>query len=207
MRTHVSVSVTTPTIESSAPPTDTRTFCETMDSLPKAALAPSLPVIFAASLGLYALGLLVYRLYLHPLAKFPGPKLAAVTSFYEGYFEIVLKGQYSRQISKLHDQYGEYISIIPHNFSIINWRFWRHGLIETGPVVRVTPNEIHIRDSHFFDEFYGRNLHLDKEGWDTRFGTEGGVLTTVNAAFHKRRRAALSPMYVVIFRISRVHRS
>jgi hypothetical protein len=83
--------------------------CETMNSVSKAALAPSLPAILAASLLLYALGSLVYRLYLHPLAKFPGPRLAAVTSFYEGYFEIVLKGQYSRQISKLHDEYGEYI--------------------------------------------------------------------------------------------------
>jgi hypothetical protein len=69
---------------------------------------PSLPVVIAASVVLYGVGLVVYRLYLHPLAKFPGPKLAAVTSFYEGYFEIVLKGQYSRQISKLHDVYGEF---------------------------------------------------------------------------------------------------
>jgi hypothetical protein len=169
-----------------------------MDSASKAALAPSPPVILAVSLFLYALGLLVYRLYLHPLAKFPGPKLAAVTSFYEGYFEIVLKGQYSRQISKLHDEYGEYLVHSRTRFNYLFGRFGEHELIETGPVVRVTPNEIHIRDSHFFDEFYGRNLHLDKEGWDTRFGTEGGVLTTVNAAFHKRRRAALSPMYVAI---------
>lgn len=67
----------------------------------------SLPVLLAAAALAYGVGLLVYRLYLHPLAKFPGPKLAAVTSFYEGYYEIVLKGQYSRQISKLHDVYGE----------------------------------------------------------------------------------------------------
>lgn len=64
----------------------------------------------------------------------------------------------------------------------------------TGPIIRVTPDELHIRDSRFFDEFYGKSIHLDKEGWDTRFGTEGGVLTTVNAGFHKRRRAALLPM-------------
>ncbi|KAH7392446.1 cytochrome P450 [Phaeosphaeria sp. MPI-PUGE-AT-0046c] len=130
---------------------------------------PSLPVLLGAAVFVYGVGLLVYRLYLHPLAKFPGPKLAAVTSFYEGYYEIILKGQYSRQISKLHDVYG--------------------------PIIRVTPDELHIRDSRFFDEFYGKNLHLDKEGWDRRFGTEGGVLTTVNAGFHKRRRAALSPMF------------
>jgi hypothetical protein len=67
---------------------------------------PSLSVLLAASLVVYGLGLVVYRLYLHPLAKFPGPKIAAVTSFYEGYYEIVKNGQYSRHISKLHDQYG-----------------------------------------------------------------------------------------------------
>jgi hypothetical protein len=78
--------------------------CETMDSVLRGA---PLPVIAATTLLLYALGLVVYRLYLHPLAKFPGPKIAAVTSFYEGYFEIVLKGQYSKQIAKLHDEYGE----------------------------------------------------------------------------------------------------
>lgn len=64
----------------------------------------------------------------------------------------------------------------------------------TGPIIRVAPHELHIRDSLFFDEFYAKNLHLDKEGWDVRFGTEGGVLTTVDAGLHKRRRAALNPM-------------
>lgn len=72
---------------------------------------PSLPTLLAIALVIYGLGLVVYRLYLHPLAKFPGPKIAAVTSFYEGYYEIVLKGQYSKQISKLHDEYGEWYSM------------------------------------------------------------------------------------------------
>ncbi|KAL5115457.1 hypothetical protein ACEQ8H_006679 [Pleosporales sp. CAS-2024a] len=131
---------------------------------------PPLPILLVAmSLFFYALGLAVYRLCLHPLATFPGPKLAALTTFYEGYFEIVQRGQYSTHISTLHDEYG--------------------------PIVRVTPHELHIRDSSFFDHFYAKNLHLDKEGWDSRFGTQGGVLTTVNAGFHKRRRAALSPMF------------
>lgn len=65
-----------------------------------------LPVL-ASLVAAYALALAVHRLYLHPLAKFPGPRLAAVTSWYEGYYEIIKNGQYSRQISILHDHYGE----------------------------------------------------------------------------------------------------
>ncbi|KAF2124280.1 cytochrome P450 [Dothidotthia symphoricarpi CBS 119687] len=126
-------------------------------------------VLLAAAFVAYLFALAVYRLYLHPLRKFPGPRIAAVSTLYEAYFEIWLNGQYSREIARLHDLYG--------------------------PIIRVTPNELHIRDSRFFDEFYGKNLHLDKEGWDVKFGSEGGVLTTVNAAVHKRRRAALSPMF------------
>lgn len=67
---------------------------------------PMLPLLCAVAFIVYLFGLVIYRLYIHPLSAFPGPKLAAVTSWYEAYYEIVLKGQYSPQISKLHDQYG-----------------------------------------------------------------------------------------------------
>lgn len=71
-------------------------------------LVPALALPVAA----YVLVLAVYRLYLHPLSKFPGPRLAAVTSWYEGYYEIVKNGQYSRQISKLHDLYGKVLPTV-----------------------------------------------------------------------------------------------
>ena len=53
--------------------------------------------------------LAVYRLYFHPLAGFPGPKLAAITFFYEFFFDCCVRagGQYSFQIDKLHERYGE----------------------------------------------------------------------------------------------------
>ena len=54
----------------------------------------------------YLVGLAVYRLYLHPIAKFPGPKLAALSKWYEFYYEVVCRGQFTFHIQELHKKYG-----------------------------------------------------------------------------------------------------
>jgi hypothetical protein len=56
---------------------------------------------------LYSIGLVVYRLFLHPVAKFPGPKLAAASFWYEFYYDVVRRGRYFKEIEKMHAQYGE----------------------------------------------------------------------------------------------------
>lgn len=60
--------------------------------------------------GTFVLGYLlvgvVYRLYFSPLAKFPGPKLAAATLWYEFYYDVVQKGRYTWEIGKMHEKYG-----------------------------------------------------------------------------------------------------
>jgi hypothetical protein len=84
----------------------------TMDHILDQFSHPQQPPVALVGLGLvvvyvlYLAGLLAHRLYLSPLAKFPGPKLAALTRWYEAYYEIVLSGQYSFQIDHLHDVYG-----------------------------------------------------------------------------------------------------
>ncbi len=55
---------------------------------------------------LYLVGLVIFRLYLSPIAKFPGPKLAAATYLYEGYYDVVKRGKYTFKIKDLHDEYG-----------------------------------------------------------------------------------------------------
>ena len=56
--------------------------------------------------ALYVSTLAFYRLFLHPLSQFPGPKLAAITRWYEGYYDIIQGGQYTYKISQLHKKYG-----------------------------------------------------------------------------------------------------
>ena len=63
---------------------------------------------------LYVVGLAISRLYLSPLAKFPGPKLAALTLWYEFYYDVIKGGKYTWEIGRMHEKYGR--SIIPSNF-------------------------------------------------------------------------------------------
>lgn len=61
----------------------------------------------SASLGLcYCFVVVIYRLYFHPLSRFPGPKLAAATLWYEFYYEVIQEGQFTFKIRDLHKQYG-----------------------------------------------------------------------------------------------------
>lgn len=48
----------------------------------------------------------LYNLYLHPLHRFPGPKLAAASSLYEFWYDVIKDGQYLWQIEKMHEKYG-----------------------------------------------------------------------------------------------------
>lgn len=74
-------------------------------------LAYNNPLSIISAVGiitvLYLVGLSIYRLYLSPLSKFPGPKLAALTKWYEFYYEVYLQGKFIFKIDELHKQYGE----------------------------------------------------------------------------------------------------
>lgn len=53
-----------------------------------------------------ALYLFFNRLYFCPVAAFPGPRLAALTFWYEFYYDVVCKGRYTWKIQQLHEKYG-----------------------------------------------------------------------------------------------------
>ncbi|RFU78097.1 cytochrome p450 [Trichoderma arundinaceum] len=112
----------------------------------------------------------IYRLTLHPLARFPGPKIAAVTRYYEAYYDLVLKGQYTWKIEQLHKQYG--------------------------PIIRISPYELHVDDPTFFEQLYRHDGRWDKYAWATNgFGAPGATIYTSDHYLHKARRSVVNPFF------------
>lgn len=53
----------------------------------------------------------IYRLFLHPLADVPGPRLAALTSLHEFWYDCLKNrgGQHAFKLREMHDRYGRYL--------------------------------------------------------------------------------------------------
>ncbi|KAH6693344.1 putative cytochrome P450 [Leptodontidium sp. MPI-SDFR-AT-0119] len=125
----------------------------------------------AAVFCLYVSGLAVYRLYLSPISKFPGPKLAAVTLWYEFYYDVIKTGTYMAEIKKMHEKYG--------------------------PIIRISPHELHVNDPDFYEELYaGGERRRNKYPWFVRlFGMTQGSLATIDHDHHRLRRNAINPFF------------
>jgi hypothetical protein len=96
----------------------------------------------------------LYRVTVHPLAKFPGPVLAKLTYYYEFYFDGIKKGQYNAEIRRLHEIYGS-LEKLESLFSIL--------ISDAGPIVRVNPDELHCNDPQFLNQvFAGPGRRRDK---------------------------------------------
>ncbi|KAK7531507.1 cytochrome P450 [Phyllosticta citribraziliensis] len=71
-----------------------------------------LGLIIPAFLALY----LVYLAFLHPLARYPGPRVAALTNLWKVYH--VARGDYEHAILELHRKHGRIVRIGPNHVDI-----------------------------------------------------------------------------------------
>jgi hypothetical protein len=65
------------------------------------------PAIVAGTLLIAAVvGLSIWRLCFHQLARFPGPKMAALIDYYVTYYDLVKNDAIVQQLEVLHRRYG-----------------------------------------------------------------------------------------------------
>lgn len=131
----------------------------------------SLLTFVAITIPTYLIFLSIYRLYFHPLAKFPGPKLPALTGWYEFYYECILGGRYFAEILRMHDQYG--------------------------PIIRIGPDELHVNDPDWTEPFK-ISSRVSKWHWYYRaFGSSQASFGTVDHELHRIRRSPQNPYFTV----------
>ena len=63
--------------------------------------------VVLALFPIYVFSVAIYRLYLSPIAKFPGRKLSILTPWYEFYYQAVKGGKFIWEVEKMHEEYGE----------------------------------------------------------------------------------------------------
>ncbi|GAB7354527.1 hypothetical protein MBLNU459_g4991t2 [Dothideomycetes sp. NU459] len=63
-----------------------------------------------------------YNVYLHPLSKFPGPRLAGAGRLWYSYY--FLKGDMPFVVHELHKQYGDVVRVAPDELSFVNADAW-----------------------------------------------------------------------------------
>jgi Cytochrome P450 len=160
-------------------------------------LAPPLSILLTSTLGgwiSYLFVLAIYRLYFHPLAKFPGPRMAALTSGYEFYYDAIKGGRYYKKIEKLHEKYGNYHAPFSLALSLFPSILGPNSLAnKIGPIVRITPEQLHIKDSDFYDEIYTQKM--DKEYSSANTVAQSSSFGTIGHNHHRLRRSALNQFF------------
>ncbi|KAJ5040206.1 hypothetical protein NUH16_010008 [Penicillium rubens] len=129
------------------------------------------PIVALGVIGVtYGVWLATYRLWLSPLAHFPGPKLAALTMWYEFYYDSFLEGQYTFRIAEMHRKYG--------------------------PIVRISPFELHIDDPEYYEILYSRDKPRNKSLHLTgMFGAPASAFGSVDHRRHRIRRQPMNPFF------------
>lgn len=149
-------------------------------------LSEGLPPLFISywALGLivvlgYAASKGIYRLFFHPLRSFPGPKLAALTYWYEMYYDIILDGQYANRLKVLHKQYG--------------------------PILRISPEELHVSSPDFYNTVFApppdpkTRQAPKRHKWKRYVGIFGhpdlSAFGTIDHDKHKMRRGVMDRFF------------
>ncbi|GLI77212.1 hypothetical protein PoHVEF18_005498 [Penicillium ochrochloron] len=113
----------------------------------------------------------IYRITLHPLAKYPGPKLGAISQLW--FARSWYYGKYFQDIEELHKKYGDF--------------------------VRTAPNELSIATAQSFNDIYGRvgrnqEVFVKSDFYDVG-EKELTIVSERDVEKHKEVRRVLAPAF------------
>jgi Cytochrome P450 len=70
----------------------------------------------------YCLSIILHNLLLHPLAKYPGPKLWCISRLF--WCRSLIRGDLPHDVKKWHDKYGAIVRLAPDEVSFIDPEAW-----------------------------------------------------------------------------------
>ncbi|CAA7265160.1 unnamed protein product [Cyclocybe aegerita] len=104
------------------------------------------------------------------LSRYPGPPLAALTTWYKAYYDIVKDGGWAEHLEALHQQYGK--------------------------IVRVGPNELHFSDPQAYNDIYGMGTrHTKQSEMYSCFATDLSVFAMFDHHEVMQRRNLIGPFF------------
>ncbi|KAK1713911.1 uncharacterized protein CLUP02_17094 [Colletotrichum lupini] len=126
-------------------------------------------IIFATSLWvLFWLAQCIRNIYFHPLSKFPGPRLAAATSWWSTYQQTIVNRSMHHICIDLHAKYGD--------------------------IVRIGPNRLHFNHPDAYSGIYRTKFDKDPFMY-ALLGGDGATVTFVKHQDNKNRKDILHPFF------------
>lgn len=113
----------------------------------------------------------IYRIFFHPLSRYPGSKVAAASAaWYEWYWNFHQPGQLLFEIERLHQKHG--------------------------PVIRIGPDDLHINDPEVFQDVTKVGSKFVKDAKFYNFITfPGSSIGETDPSAHRIRRQVLTPAF------------
>ncbi|KAH8430736.1 cytochrome P450 [Aspergillus melleus] len=111
-------------------------------------------------------GYVIHQVWLHPLAKYPGPLVSKLTHLYSVYH--ALRSDRHADLYRLHQQYG--------------------------PIVRFGPNHISIKDVRALEPIYGHGANVRKSRWYSSFYSVS-IFNAIDKDVHARKKRVMSQAF------------
>lgn len=152
---------------------------------------------------------IVYNLYFHPLAKYPGPSFAAASDWWQAYIEVFMAKSLSKELWNLHQQYGACITEIQRTVGFLGLMCALQGISSELPQIQYArprclipqvdlPNHVQL---HFSKPSVYEEIYNIKNRWDRDmklyhiFADEQSTITIPDYPSAKKRRDIIMPLF------------